>query len=85
MTGPEHYAAAERLQEHARAMAAADDSPDEAVTAARIQRRMADLADAQVHALLALAAVLGISCRSGRCRHDGVAQGGSHAALRPGQ
>jgi len=61
MTGPEHYAAAERLQEHARAMAAADDSPDEAVTAARLQRRMADLADAQVHATLAVAAVLGLS------------------------
>lgn len=61
MTGPEHYLAAERLQEHARAMAAADDSPDERVTTARIQRRMADLADAQVHATLALAAVLGLS------------------------
>jgi hypothetical protein len=42
-------------------MAAADDSPDEAVTAARVQRRMADLAEAQVHATLALAAVPGIS------------------------
>jgi hypothetical protein len=34
MTGPEHYLAAARLQEHARAMAAA-------VTAQRVQRRMA--------------------------------------------
>ena len=66
MTGPEHYLAAERLQEHARAMAAVDDSPDEAVTAARVQRRIADLADAQVHALLALAAVLGLGADMGQ-------------------
>jgi hypothetical protein len=61
MTGPDHYLAAGRLREHARAMAAADDSPDESGTAARVQRRMADLAEAQVYAALALAAVLGIS------------------------
>ena len=61
MTGPEHYLAAERLQEHARAMAAADASPDAAETAARVQLRMAGLAEAQVHAALALAAVLGLS------------------------
>lgn len=39
-------------------MADADASPDPAVTAQRIQRRMADLADAQVHATLAPAAVI---------------------------
>jgi hypothetical protein len=61
MTGPEHYLAAERLQQHVRALAAADASPDPAETAERIQRRMADLADAEVHATLALAAVLGVS------------------------
>jgi hypothetical protein len=32
MTGPEHYRAAERLQEHLRAMADADASPDTAAT-----------------------------------------------------
>ena len=61
MTGPEHYLAAERLQEHARALAAADDSPDAAETAARVQRRMADLAEAQLHATLALAAAVSLS------------------------
>ena len=40
-------------------------SPDPAETAQRIQRRMADLAEAQVHATLALAAVLGISAGIG--------------------
>jgi hypothetical protein len=38
MTGPEHYLAAERLQEHARSLAAADESPDAAKTAAWVQR-----------------------------------------------
>lgn len=62
-------------------MAAADDSPDEAVTAARVQRRMADLTEAQVHATLALAAVLGIS--------DGLSGAGmvewrKVAAIQPG-
>jgi len=65
MTGPEHYVAAERLQEHARVMADADASPDPQVTAERIWRRMADLADAQVHPTLALAAVLGLSADVG--------------------
>jgi hypothetical protein len=40
MTGPEHYLAAERLQEHARVMADADASPDPQVTAERVQRRI---------------------------------------------
>jgi hypothetical protein len=85
MTGPDHYLAAERLQEHARAMAAADDSPDEAITAARVQRRMADLAEAQVHAALALAAVLGISAGLSGAGMAGVAQGGSHSARAVGR
>jgi hypothetical protein len=66
MTGPEHYVAAERLQEHARALATADESPDPAETAARVQRRMADLAAAQVHATLAVAAVLGLGANLDR-------------------
>lgn len=66
MTGPDHYLAAQRLQEHVRALAAADDSPDPAVTAERIQRRMADLAEAQVHALLALAAAVGLGSDMGQ-------------------
>jgi hypothetical protein len=61
VTGPEHYLAAERLQEHARALAAADESPDAAEATARVQRRMADLAEAQLHATLALAAAAGLS------------------------
>jgi len=65
MTGPEHYAAAERLHEHARDMADADESPDPAETAERISRRMADLAEAQVHATLALAAAIGLSAATG--------------------
>ncbi len=60
MTGPEHYAAAEQLQEHARAMAEPTTRPTRAETAARVQRRMADLADAQVHTLLALTAAVAI-------------------------
>jgi hypothetical protein len=66
MTGPEHYVTAERLQKHARALAAADESPDPAETAARVQRRMADLAAAQVHATLAVAAVLGLGANLDR-------------------
>ena len=57
MTRPEHYLAAERLQEHARALAAADKGHDPADTAG-VQRRMAGLAEAQVYATLDLAAVL---------------------------
>jgi hypothetical protein len=78
MTGPGHYLAAGRLQEHARVMAAADDSPDEADTAARVQRRLADLAEDQVHATLALAAVPGINAGLSGAGTAGVAQGGSH-------
>ena len=65
ISATQHYLAAERLQEHARALAAVDESPDAAETAARVQRRMADLADAQAHAALALAAVLGLSAHLG--------------------
>lgn len=59
MTGPEHFREAERLQAEASKWANADRgwmasmSTDE-----RIARRMADLADAQVHATLALAAAV---------------------------
>jgi hypothetical protein len=74
MTGPEHYRAAELLQKHARDLADADDSPDAADTANRIQRRMAHLADAQVHATLALAAAVGLSAATGEAGGAGVAQ-----------
>ena len=62
MTGADHYRAAEQLQQHARAVMEATQgpfaeiSPDE-----RARLRADDLADAQVHALLALAAVFGLS------------------------
>jgi hypothetical protein len=81
MTGPEHYRAAERLQEHPRTMADADDSPDPAVTAQRIQRRMADLADAQVHAMLALGRGDRGQCQPERARLDGLARGGGQPEL----
>jgi hypothetical protein len=42
-------------------MAAADDPPGEAETAARIWRQMADLTDALVRATLAQAATIGLS------------------------
>ena len=60
MTGPEHYREAERLLQHASAMAAvAPGGPNSAEELA--VRRTADLAEAQVHATLALAAVIGLS------------------------
>lgn len=61
MSGPVQYRAAERQQERARALAAADESPGPAETAARVQRQTADLAEAQLHATLALAAAVGLS------------------------
>jgi hypothetical protein len=62
MTGPEHYRAAEQLQQHARAVMDATQgplgllSPEE-----RARLQAADLADAQIHATLALAAAIGLS------------------------
>jgi len=58
MTGAEHYAQAERLQEHARQLLAAPATGHE--KRALWHARTA-LAEAQVHATLALAAVIGLS------------------------
>jgi hypothetical protein len=54
VTGLAHYLVAERLREYARAMVAADDSPDEAVTAAWVQRRIAGHVDVRWISVLAL-------------------------------
>ena len=57
MTGPQHYREAERLQVHAQELLAAGVyDADES-----LERAAAVLADAQVHATLALASVLGLS------------------------
>jgi hypothetical protein len=57
MTGPEHYREAERLIEQADTWMDADHGwRGELSTEERLSRRAADLAAAQVHATLALAA-----------------------------
>ena len=57
MTGPEHYREAERLAEQADVVMNADYGWMGGLSSEeRLQRRMAYLADAQVHATLALAA-----------------------------
>jgi hypothetical protein len=57
MTGPEHYREAERLQAHAQELLVADVyDADQS-----LQRIAAVLVDAQVHATLAVASVLGLS------------------------
>ena len=57
MTGPQHYREAERLQAHAQQLlvTGVDDAGE------NLKRAAAVLADAQVHAMLALASVLGLS------------------------
>lgn len=66
MTGPEHYREAERLQAKANQWADADRGWKAQMTMeARIACRMADLADAQVHATLALAAHTAYTGESG--------------------
>jgi hypothetical protein len=60
MTGPEHYREAERLQRHAAELAGSFEGARAASEAER-DHRAAVLADAQVHATLALAAALGLS------------------------
>lgn len=57
MTGPQHYREAERLQAHARELLVTG-VPD---VGENLQRAAAVLADAQVHATLAVASVLGLS------------------------
>ena len=56
MTGPEHYAEAERLAAHAETWADAGGWAASMSTGERLSRRVGDLAAAQVHAMLALAA-----------------------------
>lgn len=66
MTGPEHYREAERLQTEADKWANADRGwMAQMPTEERISRRMADLADAQVHATLAVAAATALSSVEG--------------------
>jgi hypothetical protein len=57
MTGPEHYREAERLQVHAQELLVTGVSDAEE----SLQRAAVVLADAQVHATLAVASVLGLS------------------------
>ena len=57
MTGPQHYREAERLQAHAQELLATG-VPD---AGENLQRAATVLADAQVHATLAVASVLGLS------------------------
>lgn len=59
MTGPDHYAAAERLLGHARAMLDVSVAPE--VAAEHVQRQSAVASMATAHALLAVAAALGLS------------------------
>jgi hypothetical protein len=56
MTGPEHYAEAERLAAQAETWADADGWAASMSTGERLSRRVGDLAAAQVHAMLAVAA-----------------------------
>ena len=61
MTSPGHYREAERLQVHAQELLAAGVHDAEE----SLQRVTAVLADAQVHATLAVASVLGLSANLG--------------------
>jgi hypothetical protein len=62
MNGPDHYRAAEQLQQHARAVMEATEGPLAGLSPGeRAQITAADLAAAQVHATLALAAAVGLS------------------------
>lgn len=62
MTGPDHYRAAEQLQQHAAPSWKQPQGPlGDLAPEERARMRAADLADAQVHAVLALAAAIGTS------------------------
>jgi hypothetical protein len=72
-TGPEHYREAERLLEQSKTWANADTGWKARLsTEERIARRMADLAEAQVHADLAKAAAtaMGTASENGMPRSD---------------
>ena len=77
MTGPEHYRAAERLQAHTQELLATGVYDAEK----SLQRAAAVLADAQVHATLALASVLGLSADLGAADGAGLARRGGHAPV----
>jgi len=65
-TGPEHYLEAERMRAAADEWADADLGWKATLTAQeRINQRLADLADAQVHATLALAAATALGTHGG--------------------
>lgn len=65
-TGPEHYTEAERLMEQSRTWENADTGwKAHLSTEERLARRMADLAEAQVHADLAKAAATAMGALSG--------------------
>lgn len=61
MTGPEHYREAERLQAYAQEVLATEVCDAEE----SLRRAAAVIADAQVHATLAVASVLGLSSNLG--------------------
>ncbi len=63
MTGPQHYATAERLLEHAATMLDADVDPEHAHEL--VQRQIAVATLSQAHALLAAAAAVGLSASMG--------------------
>jgi len=60
LNGPEHYREAERLQRHAAELVGTFEGARSA-TPAEQAHRAAVLADAQIHATLALAAAIGMS------------------------
>jgi hypothetical protein len=63
VTGPQHYATAEQLLEHAATMLDADVDPQRA--AELVQRQIAVATLGQAHALLAAAAAVGLSASMG--------------------
>ena len=69
MTGPEQYPEAERLRVHARELLVTDVYDAEE----SLQRAAAVLANAQVHATLAVAGVLGLSANLGAVDMAGLA------------
>lgn len=80
MTGPEHYREAERLIERADEWLDADYGWMASMpTTERLERRASDLASAQVHATLALAAASALPALRHIVGHDEIA--GWSAAL----
>ena len=65
MTGPAHYAAAERLLEHAAAMLDAGHGPERDREAELVQCQLAVATAAAAHAFLAVAATMGLTADLG--------------------